>query len=53
MSTDFPAVVDADTQSRIQAYRVEQIRKRLVEADYPAIVLFDPVHIRYATGTRH
>ncbi len=53
MSVDFPAVVDADTQSRIQAYRVEQVRKRLVEADCPAIVLFDPVHIRYATGTRN
>ncbi len=53
MSADFPAVVDADTQGRIQAYRIEQVRKRLVEADCPAIVLFDPVHIRYATGTRN
>ncbi len=52
-SDDFPSIVDADTQQGIQAYRIEQVRRRLVEADCPAIVLFDPVHIRYATGTRN
>jgi Xaa-Pro aminopeptidase len=29
------------------------VRRRLIEADCAAIVLFDPVHIRYATGTRN
>jgi Xaa-Pro dipeptidase len=53
MNADFPAIVDPETQDRIQAYRVEQIQKRLVEADCEAIVLFDPVNIRYATGTRN
>jgi Xaa-Pro aminopeptidase len=53
MSDAFPSIVDDDTQRGIQAYRVEQVRKRLVEADCAAIVLFDPVHIRYATGTRN
>ena len=53
MSDDFPSIVDAETQQGIQGYRVEQVRRRLVEADCPAIVLFDPVHIRYATGTRN
>lgn len=53
MKEDFPAIVDAATQRGIQAYRVEQVRRRLVQADCPAIVLFDPVHIRYATGTRN
>ena len=53
MSTDREAIVDAKTEARIQAYRVERIRARLQAADCPAIVLFDPVHIRYATGTRN
>ncbi len=53
MNDAFPSIVDADTQRGIQAYRVEQVRQRLIEADCAAIVLFDPVHIRYATGTRN
>ena len=53
MSDAFPSIVDADTQRGIQAYRTEQVRRRLVEADCAAIVLFDLVHIRYATGTRN
>jgi len=53
MSDEFAQIVDASTQLGIQVYRVEQIKKRLIEADCPAIVLFDPVHIRYATGTRN
>ena len=46
-------IVDEATQVGIQSYRLEQIKRRLVEADCPAIVLFDPVNIRYATGTRN
>ena len=53
MGDDFTALVDADTQRGIQAYRVEQVRQRLIDADCAAIVLFDPVNIRYATGTRN
>ena len=53
MSDDFPSIVDAETQRGIQAYRVGQVCRRLLEADCAAIVLFDPVHIRYATGTRN
>ena len=53
MIADFPRPVDSDAQSRIQIYRVDRIRKMLVEAESPAIVLFDPVNIRYATGTRN
>jgi len=53
MNDAYPPIVDADTQRRIQTYRVDQIRKRLLETDCAAIVLFDPVHIRYATGTRN
>ena len=46
-------IVDQATQASIQHYRLEQIKRRLVEADCAAIVLFDPVQIRYATGTRN
>lgn len=53
MSDSFASIVDTATERGIQAYRVEQVRRRLAEADCPAIVLFDPVHIRYATGTRN
>ncbi len=47
------AIVDWETQSGIQQHRLAQIKRRLVQADCPAIVLFDPVNIRYATGTRN
>jgi Xaa-Pro aminopeptidase len=53
MADDFAAIVDQDTQSRVQTYRIDQIRRRLIDADCAAIVLFDPVNIRYATGTRN
>ena len=53
MSNQNSPIVDEATQVGIQSYRLEQIKRRLVEADCPAIVLFDPVNIRYATGTRN
>ena len=53
MGDGFVVIADADTQHKIQSWRVEQIRQRLVDADCAAIVLFDPVNIRYATGTRN
>ncbi len=53
MSSQAIPVVDKVTQVGIQSYRLEQIKRRLADADCPAIVLFDPVNIRYATGTRN
>ena len=47
------SIVDAATQSGIQQHRIARIRTRLAAADCAAIVLFDPVNIRYATGTRN
>jgi len=47
------AIADKATQNQIQQYRIQQVQRRLSEADCSAIVLFDPVHIRYATGTRN
>lgn len=53
MSNQNIQIVNEATQAGIQSYRLEQIKRRLVEVDCPAIVLFDPVNIRYATGTRN
>ena len=46
-------IVDQATQAGMQQYRLEQVKRRLIEVDCSAIVLFDPVQIRYATGTRN
>ena len=53
MSEGITTIVDSETQAGIQAHRVERICLRLQAADCAAIVLFDPVNIRYATGTRN
>ena len=53
MNSSTTSIVDSDTQSGIQAYRLRRICQRLEAADCAAIVLFDPVNIRYATGTRN
>ena len=53
MNNTVTPIVDSDTQVGIQRYRIERIRQRLGVADCAAIVLFDPVNIRYATGTRN
>jgi len=37
----------------VRDYRLSRIRTCLTQAECPAIVLFDPVNIRYATGTRN
>ena len=49
---NFP-IFDKAYLARIQSHRIEQIQKWLVANDCPAVVLFDPVNIRYATGTRN
>ena len=46
-------IIDADVEGRIQTHRLARIRERLKLADCAAIALFDPVNIRYATGTRN
>lgn len=53
MIEDINTIVDSATQAGIQAHRLERICQRLQLADCGAIVLFDPVNIRYATGTRN
>jgi Xaa-Pro dipeptidase len=53
MNSATTSIVDSDTQAGIQAHRLRRICQRLDAAECTAIVLFDPVNIRYATGTRN
>lgn len=41
--------IDDETLSRVRAYRHERIRQKLIEHDCAAILLYDPLNIRYAT----
>ncbi|MFQ5984967.1 MAG: M24 family metallopeptidase [Alphaproteobacteria bacterium] len=38
---------------RLRAYRLRRLQEQLRERDYGACVLFDPINIRYATGSRN
>ncbi len=51
-----PDLSDADTQidmRRLRAYRLERVRAELRARDYAGCLLFDPINIRYATGSRN
>jgi Xaa-Pro aminopeptidase len=37
----------------LRAYRLERVREQLRQRDYAAAVLFNPINIRYATGSRN
>ncbi|MBT3557075.1 MAG: aminopeptidase P family protein [Rhodospirillales bacterium] len=37
----------------MRSYRLDRIRSLMAEADVAGLVLFDPVNIRYATGSRN
>ncbi len=38
---------------RMRMYRLNRVRAELASRDYGGCVLFDPINIRYATGTRN
>jgi Xaa-Pro aminopeptidase len=40
-------------ETAIRNYRLERVRQGLRASDYAGLILFDPVHIRYATGSRN
>ena len=44
------AALDEQT---IRNYRLSRLRQMLVQADFAGIVIFDPVNLRYATGSRN
>ena len=53
-----PVTTLSDTEARIdmvrlRAYRLGRVRDQLKARDYGACLLFDPLSIRYATGSRH
>src|SRR5512145_1536590 len=37
----------------LRAWRLERTREQLRKRDYAACVLYDPINIRYATGSRN
>lgn len=37
----------------LRTYRLQQVRKQMVCQDIGALILFDPVNVRYATGARN
>ncbi|MCP4336028.1 MAG: hypothetical protein GY785_25580, partial [Gammaproteobacteria bacterium] len=48
--TDFEPNLDMDKLCR---YRLGRVREKLAAQDLAACVLYDPINIRYATGTRN
>ncbi len=44
---------DGIDEKAIRAYRLARVRKLLAEADICAVVIVDPVNLRYATGSRN
>jgi Xaa-Pro dipeptidase len=38
-------------ERRMRAYRLDRVQKELGKRDYAAALLFDPINIRYATGS--
>ena len=45
--------MDEVDERKIRTYRLGRVRDELAERGYAAIVLTDPINIRYATGTRN
>jgi Xaa-Pro dipeptidase len=50
------ALTDTEPQAdmvRLRAYRLGRVQEQLRQRDYSAILLYDPLNIRYATGSRN
>ena len=50
---DLSDVESQPDMRRMRAYRLGRVREHLRRADVAGIVLFDPINIRYASGTRN
>ncbi len=46
-------MIDQGKLDEIQQYRINRIRGWLNKTDCAGVILFDPVNIRYATGSRN
>ncbi len=53
MSAPAAPVTAALDEQTIRNYRLSRLRQMLVQADFAGIVIFDPVNLRYATGSRN
>ena len=40
-------------EKKIRAHRAERIRQELQSRDLEAVLVIDPINLRYATGTRN
>ena len=47
---DFEPTID---MGALRRYRLSRVREQLVEKDVAGILLYDPINIRYATGSRN
>ncbi len=47
------AIPDSTGEASIRRYRLQRVRQKLIASDVAGIVLFDPINIRYATGSRN
>ena len=45
--------IDQPDMARMRGYRLARFQAELRRLDYGAAVLFDPINIRYATGSRN
>jgi Xaa-Pro dipeptidase len=48
-----PAPLTAEQWTALRAYRLSRVQAELASRNWPAIVLFDPHNVRYATGSRN
>jgi Xaa-Pro aminopeptidase len=51
VSSNDSAKVPQIDQAKLRQYRLRRVRDQLVAMDYAGALLFDPINIRYATGT--
>ena len=47
------SVIDSIDEPAIRAFRAERIRHELCRQDHEAVLVIDPINLRYATGTRN
>ena len=49
---DFDPATHID-MTRLRAYRLRRVQSELVERDFAACLLYNPINLRYATGSRN
>ncbi|RCX07798.1 M24 family metallopeptidase [Marinomonas foliarum] len=49
----FNQVIDKDLEDRVAMYRLNRLREQIINFKLDAVVLFEPINIRYACGVRN